>query len=320
MMQPGTKPVATWTLASPAGAGAVAIVHIHGDIDAALSACGIALVAAGQVRVRDLMGVDRGVVARFSEDMCQLMPHGGVAVVRGLLAELVRRGIGEDPAGTAGPPLYPEARSDVEARALATLARAASPLAVDVLLAQHELWSLSGAASDPQRDRILNRLIDPPLVVAVGASNIGKSTLVNALAGRGVSVVADEPGTTRDHVGVMLDLAGLVVRYVDTPGLRAGPGAIEREAVEGAMELAERADLLLVCGDGTEPPPELPPALKGKERVMLGLRSDLGPPCFSPDTAVSAARGEGVLQLVELIRERLVPRGLIADTRPWRFW
>ncbi len=51
------------------------------------------------------------------------------------------------------------------------------------------------------RDRVLRRLIDPPLVVAIGPPNIGKSSLLNALAGRSVALVADEAGTTRDHVG-----------------------------------------------------------------------------------------------------------------------
>src|SRR5262245_54898779 len=90
----------TWTLATPPGAGAVAIVQRRGDIDGALAACGIAGVSVGEVRLRDLVGVDRGIVARFVPGMCQLMPHGGVAVVRALLAELAGRGIAEEPAGT----------------------------------------------------------------------------------------------------------------------------------------------------------------------------------------------------------------------------
>jgi tRNA U34 5-carboxymethylaminomethyl modifying GTPase MnmE/TrmE len=313
-----TPPAPTWKLMTPPGAGAVAIIQVHGDIEATFAACGIAPVAVGEVRLRELAGVDRGLVARFTEGMCQLMPHGGVAVVRSLLAELNKRGIGEDPAVTAGPPYYPEARSEVEARALAVLKRAASPLALDLLLAQHQLWSRPGAASDPRRDRVLNRLIDPPLVVAVGASNIGKSTLVNALAGRSVSIVADEPGTTRDHVGVMLDLAGLVVRYVDTPGLRAGAGELEQQAVEGAMALARRADLLLLCGDATAAPPALPWPLA--ERMVLALRSDLGEPAFRSDAAVSASRAEGIAELVGAVRERLVPESALRDPRAWRFW
>jgi hypothetical protein len=241
-------------------------------------------------------------------------------VVRALVAGLTRIGIREDPA--AGPPFYPEARSDVEARALAVLARAASPLAVDLLLAQHGLWSRPGAVSDPARDRVLNRLIDPPLVVAVGASNIGKSTLVNALAGRSVSIVADEPGTTRDHVGVMLELGGLVVRYVDTPGIRERAGKLEEEALGIAFDVASRADLLLQCFDSTSAPMGI--AFGGSSRpgdvMQVGLRADLGPPPVSVDATVSVARGEGLAELVGAIRERLVPDSLLREDRSWKFW
>jgi tRNA modification GTPase len=304
---------------TPPGAGAVAIIQLQGDIDSALEACGMRPPAVGEVKLRDLCGVDRGVVARFTQDMCQFMPHGGVAVVRALAVELSRRGIVE----RHDPDLrdtYSEARSQVEARALAALARAASPMAVDLLLAQHELWTQAGAASDPERDGILNRLIDPPLVVALGASNIGKSTLVNALAGRSVSIVADEPGTTRDHVGVVLDLAGLVVRYVDTPGLRTAAGDIELEAVAGSIEVASRADLLLLCGDATAAPPELPTSLVGKPALVVALRSDLGGVTFKADASVSIVGGQGVAGLVQTIRQRLVPVEFIQSVQPWRFW
>ncbi len=311
----GQAPPITWILATPSGAGAVAIIQFDGDIDAALAACDIDAVAVGEIKVRDLMGIDRGVVARFAPTMCQLMPHGGVAVVRRLVGELEKRFGRSD-----GALNYPEARSEVEARALATLARAASPLAVDLLLAQHELWAKPGAASNPERDRILNRLIDPPLVVAVGASNVGKSTLVNALAGRSVSIVADEPGTTRDHVGVMLDLGGLVVRYVDTPGLRHGADELEMEAVAGAMEVASRADLLLVCGDATAGPPELPETFSNRDRLTLALRADLGAAAYKADAMVSVLRGQGIGELVAMIRELLVPSAVMREERAWRFW
>ncbi len=307
---------ATWTLATASGPGAIAVVQLWGDIDGALAACGIRPVPVGGVAVRDLMGVDHGVVARWTAESCQLMPHAGAAVVRLVLEGLLARGVVErrdpDPRW-----MYPEARSEVEARALAAVSRAASPLAVDLLLAQHVLWARPGAVSDPGRDCVLGRLIDPPLVVAVGASNIGKSTLANALAGRGVSIVADEPGTTRDHVGVVLDLGGLVVRYVDTPGLRQGAGEIEREAVNAAMELARSADLLLVCGDHTAPPPRV---LGGLDRITVGLRADLGEPGFGADVRVSVAKGDGVAALAAAVRERLVPTAMLGRGQAWKFW
>jgi hypothetical protein len=317
---------------TPAGAGAVAVVQVCGDVDAALAACGVAPLGVGEVKVRDLLGVDRGVVARYSESMCQMMPHGGVAVVRELCCGLSGRGIAEarelDPVV-----MYPEARSEVEAQALAALSRAASPMAVDLLLAQHGLWGGGGTGNgergggeiknDPERDRALKRLIDPPLVVAIGASNIGKSTLVNALAGRSVSIVADEAGTTRDHVGVMLDLGGLVVRYVDTPGLRAGADDIEREAVRLTQEVLWSADLVLLCGDARSGLTSLPFKC---DFLAVALREDLGRADFSPHephVRASVERGDGLRELAEAIREKLVPSRLMTGEMErvvWRFW
>src|SRR6185295_9623266 len=117
---------------------------------------------------------------------------------------------------------------------------------------------------------------DPPTVVAIGPPNIGKSTLLNALAGRSVAIVADEPGTTRDHVGVRLDLAGLVVNYIDTPGLdpRGAHEAIQREAQDLARDAARAADLVLLCSD---PANAAPTGVPARDTLRLGLRADLGP-------------------------------------------
>lgn len=312
------EPSTTWTLATPNAPGAVAIIQLQGDIDRALADSGMAPVKVGELKLRDAFGIDRVLVVRWATDLCQLMPHGGLGVVRGVCEELASRGFPQ------GEVAYPEARSSVEARALDALARAASTLAVDLLLSQHDVWSRAAVPGDVRtdsaRDRALNHLIDPPLVVALGPSNIGKSTLINALAGRGVSIVADEPGTTRDHVGVMLDLAGLVVRYVDTPGLRADADPIERQASKTSLELASTADLLLVCGDATALPPALSSKLASRKRLTLCLRSDLGDAPFPADIAVCAPTTQGLEALASLIREALVPATYLNQELPWKFW
>jgi tRNA modification GTPase len=310
-----------WSLDSPSGVpGAVALITLRGDIDAALHACGIAPVAVGGVALRDLGGApgerEMGVVARFRTDHATLMPHGGIAVVRALLARLERCGIVEE---TPGDPrvTYPEARDEIEARMLSALARAVSPLGVDLLLRQPALWRQAPAGPETPRDRVLRRLIDPPLVVVLGAPNIGKSTLLNELAGRSVSIVSDEPGTTRDHVGVTLDLGGLVVRWVDAPGLREDAPPIEREAIDLALGVARRADLLLLAGDASNPPPAPIPGVDGRR---VALRGDLGSPAWATDAKVCVRTGEGVAELVALVREWLVPRAMIEEDVAWRFW
>ncbi len=315
---------ASWSLLTPGGPGAIAIIQIEGDAERVFSTTGIKPVAVGRFGLRDFFGIDRGLAARPAHHTLQLMPHAGTHVVRAIGEALTRSGVPEDRHGVAG---YPEAATSLEARMLDAIARAASPLAIDLLADQPRRWAESGtpdpsadhSAADDAHSATLRRLLTPPLVAAIGPANVGKSTLLNALAGRSVALVADEPGTTRDHVGVLLDLAGLVVRYADCPGLRETDSRAEREAVEIALALVRAADLVLLCGDAGTPPPaiDLPPT-EGVLRVAL--RADLGLPAWHADAVVCAQRAEGVAALAALIRERLVPRSMLDDPRPWKFW
>ncbi|MCC6970361.1 MAG: 50S ribosome-binding GTPase [Phycisphaerales bacterium] len=312
-----------WRLASPPGGqAAIAVIELIGRdgaaIDSAGHACGMGELRVGEVKLADLFGVDRGIAARWSQTLVHLMPHAGPVVVMKIAEKLLALGM-EERREIDARAAYPEARDEVEAQMLAALAKAHSPRAVDLLLDQPRRWRARAQASTPTGEadaKTLNRLIEPALVVAVGPSNVGKSTLLNALAGRAVSVVADEPGTTRDHVGVLLDLGGVVVRYVDTPGMRIGAPVVERQALATAMELVNRADLVLACGDGDEPAP----MMSVRNSIRVGLRADLRPIMWQADVKVCAPLGQGIESLVKLAREALVPEGAIRDARAWKFW
>ncbi len=308
----------TWKLMTPAGvAGAVAIIQITGDVPRALAAMELPPLEIGAITLRSLLGIDHALIARISESCLQLMPHGGTFVVREVLAALIARGIGERSPDAAFQD-FPEARDEIESRMLHALAHASSPLAVDLLLDQPRRWrEVPGANVDVAPSRTLNHLLTPPLVVMVGPANVGKSTLLNRLAGRGVAIVADEPGTTRDHVGALLDLGGLVVRFVDTPGVRNSPDAIEAQAMHSARRLAEQADLVLLVADAHTQFPAMPTL--DQSAIRVGLRSDRGATAGAA-VSVSALSGEGLDALSRLIRDTLVPADALADPRPWRFW
>lgn len=326
--------------------GALAAIHIHatsGDsLDATLSAIGVRRVGIGAACLRRVARVDDALIARWSATDATITPHAGPLVVRRILDALAAAGaspLHDDDPGA----FYPEAADEFEARTLHALSRARSPRAIDLLAAQPERWrawtspprgraSRADAASIERVSVVLNRLIDPPLVCAIGATNIGKSTLLNALCRREVSIVADEPGVTRDHVGAIVELDGLVVRWVDTPGTiihRTGsvggmsgeqPPHAQRDIDAAAAALAQRvvesADLIVSCADAANP--FLPDSATSAPIIRLGLRADLG---HAPgaDLHVAAATGMGLDELAAVVRRALVPDDALHWPGPWAF-
>jgi len=90
---------------------------------------------------------------------------------------------------------------------------------------------------------ISERIRDGFEVAIVGPPNIGKSTLLNALAGRDAAITSEIAGTTRDIIEVRMDLRGLPVTVLDTAGLRDAENQVEAIGVERAIARAEGADL-----------------------------------------------------------------------------
>ncbi|SFL39676.1 tRNA uridine-5-carboxymethylaminomethyl(34) synthesis GTPase MnmE [Methylorubrum salsuginis] len=130
--------------------------------------------------------------------------------------------------------------------------------------------ALTGRAADLAQDirktladgRRGERLREGFCVVLAGPPNAGKSTLLNALAGRDAAIVSDIPGTTRDAIEVRCDLGGLPVMLVDTAGLRETADPVEAEGVARTRRRIETADLVLrlIPIDAPEPDREGGPA------------------------------------------------------------
>lgn len=89
-------------------------------------------------------------------------------------------------------------------------------------------------------------------VVLAGAPNVGKSSLLNRLAGEELAIVTDVPGTTRDPVRQLLDIDGVPVHIVDTAGLRESEDAVERIGIERAWSAIENADVLVRLVDARQ--------------------------------------------------------------------
>ena len=166
----------------------------------------------------------------------------------------------------------------------------------------------------------MHRLLHPAEVVLAGPPNVGKSSLANALIGRPVSIVHEQPGTTRDWVREPALLDGVPVWLTDTAGIWAPPGErfpgeVDREAIRRALERVRHADVVLLLDDGTQGPESLGFGGGGLGSLGFGggasgpaivlcvaTKCDLGTPQGTYHARVSAHTGEGLGELRSALR------------------
>ncbi|MGV8997629.1 MAG: tRNA uridine-5-carboxymethylaminomethyl(34) synthesis GTPase MnmE [Parvibaculaceae bacterium] len=156
------------------------------------------------------------------------------------------------------------------------------------------------------------RLRDGVEVAIVGPPNVGKSSLLNRLAGRDAAIVSDEAGTTRDVLEVRLDLGGIPVTLADTAGLREASGAIEKEGIRRGLARADSADLRLVMvasGSDGKMTGDFALAREGDFRIVnkadQGRPLDLQSDALADALAISALTGQGIDALVAALEARV---------------
>jgi len=147
---------------------------------------------------------------------------------------------------------------------------------------------------------VAERIRDGFEVAILGAPNAGKSTLLNALAGREAAITSDIAGTTRDVIEVRMDLRGLPVTVLDTAGLREAGDEIEKIGIDRARARAEAADLRVFLKSSPAEQPNI--ALLPEDIVLLGKADLLGA------KGISGATGQGVSDLVDRIADTLSNR------------
>ena len=202
-----------------------------------------------------------------------------------------------------------------------TLAGAASGLKAEI---SGILANLKDHLDDGHRGE---RLRDGLYVAILGAPNVGKSSLLNALARRQAAIVSARAGTTRDVIEIHLDLGGYPVIVADTAGLKgdgAGAGTmdeIEAEGVRRALERAEAADLKLVVTDASEWPglAQESKALLDSDALLVLNKMDLAgdldvaaletlPAAALGPWGVSALSGDGLPALLEGLQAAVAGR------------
>jgi len=155
-------------------------------------------------------------------------------------------------------------------------------------------------AREQSGSHIAERIRDGFEVAIVGPPNAGKSTLLNALAGRDAAITSEIAGTTRDVIEVRMDLSGLPVTVLDTAGLRETDDRIEGIGIERALARAETADMRVFLDTGA---PLMLRLVDGD--IVANAKVDL---TGAAGFGVSGISGAGVEELVTRITAQLETR------------
>ena len=135
-------------------------------------------------------------------------------------------------------------------------------------------------------------------VALVGPVNAGKSSLLNALAGRDAAITSDIAGTTRDVLEVRMDVGGFAVTFLDTAGLRETTEQVEAIGIARGRARAEQADLRIILHPADDP--SAPTTLSDQD-IVVRSKADL----TGSTDGISAHTGQGLDWLLAQITERL---------------
>jgi tRNA modification GTPase len=243
--------------------------------------------------------------------------HGGQRVVRWVIEQFVTLGCGE------AKPTDCHLQACGKPRVFELLQRAPTLRTASILLDQlhgafekavQRILSSSTVSELHQLARYASvgrHLVEPWKVIIAGPPNVGKSSLVNKLAGYQRAVVSEFAGTTRDILTVRLALEGWPVELTDTAGLRAAEG-LEAEGIDRAKRVLNEADLVVWLHDASE--------ISGTDTRGVAVTSSPNSPNWLevwnksdltseplPGLSISAKSGAGIPELVTAIVRRLVP-------------
>lgn len=285
------------------------------------------------------------VLVRTAADVWEIHCHGGHAAVSAVQSSLARWRPETETDRQQDPPAFAD-RRPLESDILRTLIRTRSQRTAAHVLSQlpgtlrKTLTQLADAADDPDRFReqlqillswrsFSDHLTHPRRVVVLGAPNVGKSSLVNALLGYERSIVFDQPGTTRDVIEAETFVDGWPFLFCDSAGLRDQTSdELEREGMRRVADATTRCQAILLVGDITRaaefrPPdavlarPDIPTAMIWNK---CDLQADVGPGGDVPDgeptggfaghttLRASAVRGDGVQDILDWLVTTLIPQ------------
>ena len=333
------------SLLTPSGRSAVAVIGVAGEnavagVDQHFRAANSLPLGDQPLRriVYGRWGAGEGedlIVCRLGPDQLEIHCHGGYQSAPQILDDLCSHGCVEEDWSTW---LSREATCPFAAQAQIALAKTLTLRGATILLDQYhgalrQAWAevvallqdkrLSEAQQQLQhllqRSELGLHLTKPWRVVVAGRPNVGKSSLVNALAGFERAIVYDQPGTTRDVVSIATAVAGWPLELSDTAGLHRTSEEIEAAGIALATAQLLAADLVLWILDATEIGQQAPFSLASEQAEGVGIKLqdaqtlvvvnkiDLAAALSGSMIRTSAISGEGVESLLEEIAARLVP-------------
>lgn len=262
------------------------------------------------------LGADEVVLSVTEPDAVEVHCHGGPRVVRWVVEQFTSNGAEERTLRPMAEGFDLLQRAPTLRTASILLDQLNGAFATEVRRILALLETDPTSASQPlarlaQLGNTVGRhLVEPWRVVIAGPPNVGKSSLVNALAGYQRSVVSDVAGTTRDAVGVRVAFDGWPFELIDTAGIRAAEG-LEAEGIERAERALREADLVIWVMDATDSHGWTWHEVPGRRAFPVVNKADAASPWsemakIRPILWVSARTGHGIEALARAIAVEFV--------------
>jgi len=163
----------------------------------------------------------------------------------------------------------------------------------------------------PGDERLGWHLVEPFRVALAGGTNVGKSSLLNAILGFGRSIVHHAPGTTRDVVSVETAIDGFPFLFCDTAGFREAACDLERQGIERSSRLLEEVDLIVWIIDRSRSLSEQPPIPQRNDVLIVYNKCDLSERTehriSETSFPLSATTGEGIDEFLRRVVKCLIP-------------
>lgn len=184
---------------------------------------------------------------------------------------------------------------------------------------QADLYAIIKAVNNLQKEAQQGSILREGMTVVIaGKPNAGKSSLLNALAGKESAIVTEIPGTTRDVLREHIHIDGLPIHIIDTAGLRESDDTVEKIGIERAWQEIEKADQIVLVADASEThqfvPHEIDPAFTKFEQfkdklLIVANKVDLTDQLELSDTTeykilpLSAKTGQGIEELKHTLKD-----------------